>query len=111
MSVVIPTLTDPFYSIVVNLDGDDYGFNFKYSTREKRWYFDILNNEGVVLLSGIKVITCFPLGFYQQAYYNLPPGMLYAVSGTLDQSPPMIDELGVDRRVQLVYYSAAELEA
>lgn len=111
MSLVIPTLPDNSnYSIKCNLDGQDYGLDFNYSTREKCWYFNISNSENVLLLAGIKIVTLYPLCLYQKDFYKLPPGLFYAASGTIDNSTPMIGELGVNRRVQLVYYTEAELQ-
>lgn len=103
-SIVIPTLSDPFYSLRITLDGVDYNFDFNYSTREKRWYFDIYDVENNLLLAGTKVVCLYPLNAYQQEYYNLPPGTLICASGTDDNSPPTVDELGLNKRCLLIYY-------
>lgn len=108
MSVVIPTLNDPFYSIRINLDNNDYTLDFKYSSFEERWYMDILDSENVPVLLGIKLVCLYPLAAYQQLAYAIPPGVLTCASGTTDNSPPTLNDLGINRRCQLVYYSEDE---
>lgn len=103
-SIVIPTIDSPFYSIRTTLDGADYTLNFRYNTREQRWYMDIYDSEEVALLLGIKILCQSPIARFQQDSYGLFPGLMFAISGTTDQSPPLYGELGPNKRVQLVYY-------
>lgn len=103
--LTIPTTPGvPFYSQKTRLDGLDYILGFRYSQREDRWYLNISDSEEVPILTGIKLVSNWPL---LQAYrYNtrVPPGELMAISLTTDASPPGLNELGETLRVQLTYF-------
>ena len=101
------TFEDPFYTMTVALDGSDYLFEFRYNQRETCWYFDISLSDGTVLVRGVKVVCSYPL-LRRFADNRLPPGTLMGVSNTDDRSPPTLLELGEDKRVTLIYFSASE---
>lgn len=96
------TFDDPFYSMITNLDGTDYLFEFRYNQREDCWYFDLSLTDGTLLVAGIKVVCNRPL-LRKFVDTRLPPGTLIALSNTTDASPPGLEELGEDRRVTLIY--------
>jgi len=49
------------FTFSVDMDGSDFQLNFQFNSREQFWYFDLLNAEGTVLRSGIKVVSNYPL--------------------------------------------------
>lgn len=100
----------PFYEMTVPLDGTDYLLSFRYSSREACWYFSIALNDGTLLAAGVKIV-CNRSLLGRFADVRLPPGMLIATTGTNDASLPGLDELGIDRRVTLVYIPKAEAAA
>ena len=64
---------------------------------------DLLTIAGSDILSGVKLVTDFPLiGRYLSAV-NKPPGEFYAVDTSGAGSPPERFDLGTDRRVRLRY--------
>ena len=99
----------PFYDLKITLDGDDYILNFKFNSREERWYFDIYDKEDNPLLLGNKILCLYPLLNLQTDARDLPPGFFYCASGPNDNSPPGLYDLGEDRRCQLIYYDEASL--
>lgn len=109
-ALTIPTTPGvPFYTQKTRLDGVDYILGFRYSQREDRWYFSIYDSEEKPILLGLKLVTNWPL---LQAYrFNplVPPGEIMAQSLTTDESPPGLDELGPNRRVQLIYFEKGTL--
>ena len=104
--VFIPTQTDgtAFYTQRTTLDGQDYQFEFAWSVREARWYFSLLDTSGNPLAGPIKVLTNWPMFSYYHDRAGFPPGEMIATSVNPDDSPPGIDELGLDRRVTLTYF-------
>jgi hypothetical protein len=50
--MIIPTLSDgtAFYSQRTNLDGVDFQLDFRWATREGRWYLRLLDTLGNVLV-------------------------------------------------------------
>ena len=101
------TFEDPFYTMTVTLDGSDYVLGFRYNQREDAWYFDISLTDGTLLVAGVKVICNRPL-LRRFADVRLPLGHLVAFSSGTDASPPGLAELGVDKRVTLVYVPVGE---
>lgn len=105
--LVIPTPNDqPYYSQKVRLDGRDYLFHVAYNEREDRRYLSIHDEEDEPLVSGIKIIANWPLLRSYRFEPRLPPGELMAIDLTGDDSPPGLNELGEDRRVELNYFEA-----
>lgn len=101
------TFDDPFYSMTTVLDGSEYFFEFRYNQREDCWYFNISLTDGTLLVAGVKVICNRPL-LKRFADTRLPAGQLVAIPNTNDDDPPGLLELGEDRRVTLIYFSARE---
>lgn len=100
----ISTAADPFFNISTTLDGVEYILRFTYVQRELCYYMSIEDaSSGKDLLSGIKVVTSFPLISPYQGLGNLPPGELVALTNTQDDSPAGLGELGEKSRVTLYY--------
>ena len=109
MSVeVIRTFEDPFYNMTVTLDGSDFLFEFRYNQREDCWYFDISLTDGTMLVRGTKVV-CNVLLLKRFADSRLPKGQILAWPNTDSRLAPGLLELGEDKRVTLLYFSASEL--
>lgn len=107
--VFVPTDTiAPFWSQTTTLDGVAYLLNFVYSARESCYYLQIQSSDGVTTYAqGIKIVTNFPL----LRPYTTPPGELFAVAPTGDDSTPALGELGIGQRVVLRYLEEADLAA
>lgn len=109
-TLTIPTTPGvPFYKQKTRLDGVDYVLGIRYSQREDRWYLSIYDSGESPILLGLKLVLNWPL---LQAYRydtRIPPGELMATGLTTDDSPPGLDEMAEDRRVQLTYFEAGEL--
>lgn len=111
MTVEIETSTTDYYWVQTTaLDGTDYVLSFRYNSRENAYYLQISDTGGDVLLSGVKLVTNFPL-FRSVTDSRLPRGELYALTSTNDDSTAAFGELGRGQRVTLVYVSEAELVA
>lgn len=109
MSILsVPTSDDPFYTQVSDLDGTDFILEFRYNQRENAWYFGVSLTDTTRLVSGVKVVCDVDLlGRFSDN--RLPPGKLMAVANEQNDTVPGMGELGVDRRVTLVYVEASEL--
>ncbi len=100
---LIPTSSDPFYDQTVDIAGTSFLFRFRYNTREETWWFSILSVGGEAIVEGIKVVP--GVNLLAPYKYNplLPDVTLIALSSGDDDSPPRLEELGADARVQLYY--------
>lgn len=111
MSVYVPTnLTLPFWTQSTTLDGVSYLLSFFYNQREDVYYMTIADTTGATLCGGVKLISNWPLlsGFIDP---HMPPGELIAMALGTDQSPAGLGELGIGQRVQLTYFTQAEVQA
>jgi hypothetical protein len=99
-ATIIPTsIEDSNYRQIVSLSGVDYELFFAWNSRESRWYFS-LSNDGVRLLSGIKVVINWPLIRPGQSL-PMSPGMLIAIDATGAGVDPGLSDFG--DRVTLMY--------
>ena len=105
MSVLlIPTTPgEPYFQQKTRLEGRDFILVFSYNQRIERWYLGIYDEEEAPLLLGLKLMTNRPLLRHYKANTLLPPGELMALSRDGSHEPPTLDELGEDKRVQLLY--------
>jgi hypothetical protein len=103
--VIIPTLSDgtAFYSQRVNLDGTDFQLDFRWSTREARWYLRLLNTTGDVLVGPMKLVVNWPLLHYYHGREGVPTGEIWCMTVGASTDPPGISELGEGLRCQLEY--------
>ncbi len=125
MILVIPTSTDPElpdYTQRTILDGREYQLRFLWNQRNCAWTLTIMDQDGVVLAAGVRIVVGWPL-IRRFADSRLPPGELIAVD-SVDPGPPDedgvvrnrgldpdLEELGIGARVRLVYMDAEEMAA
>jgi hypothetical protein len=103
--LLIPTTPgEPFHSSKVRLEGRDFVFRLAWNQREERWYLSILDESGGNLAMGIKLVCDVELLRSRRAAQpTLPPGQLAVIDLTGDNSPPLLDELGIGKRCELTY--------
>lgn len=108
MSFRIPIdVGDPFFDVQVTLEDVTYTLQFRWNVREEAWYMHILDAEGTTVLhAGLKLVADWPLATYTTE--RQPPGILVARDTSGEGRDPGLDDLG--DRVQLVYYTLAEIE-
>ena len=107
--LIIPTsLTLPFYTQRVRLDGREYSLRFRWNTCAERWRMDLLTDENEPIVLGMKIVTDWPLLRYYKFDPRCPPGEFFAQTLTQDTSPPGFSDLGIGQRVELTYYAATE---
>ena len=108
MSQTIPTLAEePYYTIRVRLDDQDYTLSFYYSTRRERWYLTLLDADNVRLCS-VKLLPGVELLAPYRYRAGVPFGELIVICGE-DGTPPKLGELGSGLRCELTYFQAAEM--
>ncbi len=106
----IPTAPDtPNYIQRTTLDGREYLLRILHNQRENTWYLTLLNTQEEVIKAGIKIVPNWPL--LRKFHYDIrvPPGDIFAIVQTTDDSTPGLGELGIDQRVRLVYFDEAEV--
>ena len=86
-SEALPTRNDlGRYVFQVPLDETVFGFDFRFNVRDNRWYYDLLDADGVALRHGIKIVSNWPtLG--RMAQQTRPDGGIVAVRADGDDDP------------------------
>lgn len=106
-TLVLPTRTDDaIYRMKVDLEGETYTLDFQFNSREGAWYFDLLDDDEVVIRSGIKVVTGFPL-LRLIHDSRRPAGEMLAEDSSGTDAEAGLKDLGGD--VLLVYAEAADV--
>lgn len=109
-SLIIPTTPgEPYYRQKTTLEGREYILGFSYNQRIERWYLSIYDETEAPLLLGLKLMTNRPLLRHYRADTRLPPGELMAIASDGSTEPPTLNELGENKRVELVYLESADL--
>jgi uncharacterized protein DUF6983 len=109
MSQTIATLsTEPFHTVRVRLEDQDYTLELRYNTRAQNYSLSIYDAEDTRLVSGLKVFTGVPLLGAYKHIAAIPRGELIPMTLGADQSPPKLGELGKGLRVELTYFTAQE---
>ena len=103
----IPVRSDlDYYSMTVSLAEVDYRLSFAFNTRDSRWYMDVAQADGTVLVSGTPIVVDMPL-LLRFTDTDLPAGYLVATDATGAGLEPVKDDFG--DRVQLIFIPAADL--
>jgi hypothetical protein len=63
MAIIIPIKDNPNHSITIELESTIYQLVFRFNTVNEFWTMDILTEDGVALLNGIKIVPNYPLIF------------------------------------------------
>ena len=75
-----PTYTDNKWNIVVDIEGNTFTLQFRWSERESSWHFDVIDSSDVYVAAGVKVVADYPmLEGYDITSYGLS-GYFYCVS-------------------------------
>jgi hypothetical protein len=107
---IIPTSGDAFWTQTTTLDGTPYGLRFAFSAREACFYLDLATTDGEVFAAGRKLVCNWPL-LRGCASPLRPPGRLYVLSSTTDDSPPALADLAPGGRCALIYVPVANVLA
>ena len=109
MPVIIPCRPDlTHYDMQIVLDNVTYTLEFQWNFRESSWYLSVKTETGEDIQTNIKVVVEWALGA-RSVDSRWPPGKLIAIDTTNTSTNPGIADLG--DRVDLLYYSAAEVAA
>jgi hypothetical protein len=107
------SVTQPFFSQSVVLDGSNYILRFQYNQRESVYYLSIMDAAlGTDILSGIKLVSNWSLiqRYNGGDIVGLPPGELLVVPNSTNDSPPTFGELGIGYPYTLYYLDQAFLQ-
>lgn len=96
-----------FYDLRVALDGVTYILNFSWNARARSWYLDVQDSDGTPIVSGLAVVSNWPLLRRFKWNAALPGGELIATDLTGTYDAPGYTDLGTN--VPLYYFTADEV--
>lgn len=121
MPFLIPTRSDLFsFSERISLDGKEFDLDFRWNTRDERWYLSIYESETTTADDGsreaamdsIPILAGTPL-LQQCRDRRRPLGEIFPFDtsggGDTGQIDPAFSDLGV--RVVILYFTRDEVEA
>lgn len=109
MAVELPIVADvPHFDFAVELDGVSYLIELAWNLRDLAWYLTLKTAEGEHLVSGRKLVVDMP-AWNRFKDPRVPPGVLLAVDTAGSLEDPGLEDLGIGRRVRLIYTPASEL--
>ncbi len=107
--LVIPTSqTLPSYRERVQLDGVAFIFRFRWNDRLQAWFFDIEDEDGIVLVFARRVVIDWFFLRQSRHLEGIPAGLITGFDTTLRDIRPLLDDFGT--RVLLGYLDEAERE-
>jgi len=98
-----------FYDQRVELDGTTYVLDFAWNERGRSWFLTVNTADGAPIVSGLAVVSNWPLLRRFKYKPELPGGELVAVDLTGTYDAAGYTDLGTN--VQLTYFTAAEVAA
>ncbi len=103
----LPLFKDsPAVEMVISLEEVSYQLTYTWNQRASGWYLDVATQEGVKILSGIRIQHRWSLWARYRALATLPPGDVVCISMTDDNTAPSFASFGRD--TVLLYYLDGE---
>lgn len=111
MPVQLPLIPSvPFYRVGTVLAGVQYILDLRWNGRESSWFMDVLDEEETPIRSGLRIVLGALLGA-RSANPDFPAGA-FIVSDLSGQGLDAgIDDIGENQRVQVYFYTNAEVAA
>ena len=107
MPVTLPLRSDvPHFTFTAELEGVQYGFDFRWNERAQAWFLALFDGEGDALAHGIRVRAGSPLT-HLIVDARKPPGAFAVVDTSGQGRHPGLADLGT--RVLIYYVPSAEL--
>jgi len=104
---IILDSADPHFTVQAQLDGSSYALELEWLDAVGSWFVSLSGPKGEPVLSGLKLVTDWPLTARHRTR-GVPPGQLIFL-GDGTATPPGRLELG--ERVKLYYVDAAGVDA
>lgn len=103
----------PNYRQRTMLDGVEYMLDLRWSQLEEKWYLDLRDASGELLIGCIKLVVNFPLLRGRRRHVDgIPAGELFVADNRPFPADPGLDELGDSHRLEYIEAETlAELEA
>lgn len=99
--------TDPHFTVQAQLDGSTYMLELEWLEAVGSWFVSLYGADGEPVLSGLKVVTNWPITARHRTR-GVPPGQLIFQGDGTTAVPGRL-ELG--ERVKLYYIDAAGVDA
>ena len=94
------------YRFSTNLNNVEYTFDVRWNSRDKAWRFDMYDNDGYLMVAGVKIVIDAYLGRRStHPFFN--QNVLVAIDLANSGVEPTYDDMGV--RVEFRHYPLSDL--
>lgn len=101
-TVTLPVHSDfPHYTFQTDLAGVTYGVEVRWNDRAGAWFGRLLDAEGIILMSGVRLVTGFPL-FGRSSDPRMPAGAFWLFDSAGEEKDPDRNDLGT--RIKLLFF-------
>lgn len=107
MPIILPGTNKPDVEYTTTLEGQGYDIRLRWNNRSKSWFLYIGITGSTPILK-TRLTTNTNLLANYKGNPLLPQGSLYVLDTEKVFGRPSIDNLGIGRRFQLVYYRSTE---
>lgn len=109
MAYAIPfEANEPRYQFRTVLSGSTYTFDVHWNERDGAWYFDLLTEDEVMIIAGVKIVLGMAIG-RRSADPAYPIGLFRVVDTSGQNLDATFYDLGT--RVQVLWLTEEDLEA
>lgn len=108
MPTRIPVPNTPWSEDTLSLNGVIYTLDFKYNSRDSRWYFTLLDSNSVVIKHSIKIVEGVSL--LQRYKFDNFSGDMFCMEVRRTDEVVTRHNLGIGKDYELVYFNQQELE-
>lgn len=88
VAVELPLFSDPSYQYNISLENRSRQLIFNWNDRTESWYMDVLNDDGTVVMLGVKLVPQYPIA----VDYKLDA---YGMTGYFILMQKNVNQLGV----------------
>lgn len=110
MALQIKVEDNSYQDKIITLNGNSLSITISYNTRDGRWYFDLVDRNGLDLISGVKILPTQNLTSKYLQVVELIGGNIYCANTKVDGKDITRSNFGTDKQFQLWYLTADEEE-
>ena len=110
MTIQLKVDNNSYQDKTITINGNSFFITYSFNTRDSRWYFDMVDRNGIDIISGIKILPQQNLTRKYIQVNEYLAGNIYCINTNFDGSDVTRDNFGTDRKFQLWYFTTGEEE-
>jgi hypothetical protein len=108
MAIQIKVEDHSYQEKLVTVGGNSVNITFTFNTRDSRWYFDLVDRNGIDIVSGVKILPSQNLTGHYLDVTSIIGGNFYCANTRSNREDITRDNFGTDKQFQFWYISSEE---